>query len=187
MPRALVAGFALMVSLVVPGCSNHEPVRESSSATSVRPRAGSSGGSTISGAGSAGSAGSGGASATRPAAITNEMVATFEMFVVAFEKLVADLATAKTDCARAIAFTKQHVSELTRLEPERTKLKAQLATLRTTDAAAGEWFGTTYGERMKASIVKLGPLFESCEGSGELKAAMGEAMSLFPMMRKKSP
>lgn len=142
----------------------------------------------IRGAGSADSAGSGGASAgTRPAAITNEMVATFEMFVVAFEKLVADLVTAGTDCARGIAIAKRHVSELTRLEPERAKLRAQLATLRTTDAAAGEWFGTTYGERMKASIVKLGPLFESCEGSGELKATMGEAMSLFPMMRKKSP
>jgi hypothetical protein len=166
-------------ALIASACNKKADAPAASSGSS----AGSSGGAS----GSSGAADpwTGSGAPPRPAAVTDEMVATFEVFVVAFNKLVSEVSSAGTDCAKAAAIAKRQVTELAVLAPQQEKLKELMTTLRAKDAAAGEWFGVTYGPRMKLAMASLAPLVQACKDDAQLKAAMGEAMSRFPMMRKK--
>lgn len=123
------------------------------------------------------------AASTRPAAITTEMNETFDLYVVAFEKLTSELAAAAPDCAKAVTVVESNARALDALDARGAALRDQMTSI--TDPAAGEWFGTTYAPRMKAAVEKMGPLVEACEDDAAVKAAMNGMMARFPMMRPK--
>jgi hypothetical protein len=127
----------------------------------------------------------GGSAGARPAAITDDMAATFEAYVVAFEKLTTDIEHAGTDCKAVLAVVRADTKDIVALAPRGDKLGEGMTGAKR-DPAAGEWFGRTYAARMKASAAKLEPLVTACGQDAELKAALNEAMQQFPMMRKKS-
>jgi len=133
------------------------------------------------GAGSASGSASG-----RPASITDEMAATFEAYVVAFEKLTADIEHAGSDCKAVLGVVQRDTKDvIAPLTPRGDKLTAAVAGLKG-DPNATQWFAITYTARMKASAEKLQPLETNCAQDAELRAALNDAMSMFPMMRKKS-
>jgi hypothetical protein len=113
------------------------------------------------------------------------MAETFELYVVAFEKLTADIEHAGSDCKAVLAVVQRDAKELIApLAPRGAKLGEAMQAAKG-DPAAGEWFATTYAPRMKASSARLKPLETACAQDAELRTAVGEAMSEFPMMRKK--
>jgi len=132
----------------------------------------------------AGSA-AGSAAAGRPAVVTAEMADTFEVYVAAFEKLATDIEHAGTDCKAVLAVVQRDTKDLVALAPRGDRLRAAMQDAKG-DHAAAEWFGATFAPRMKASSEKLRPLATACAKDTELEAALNEAMSQFPMMRKKS-
>jgi len=133
------------------------------------------------GAGSASGSASG-----RPANVTDEMAATFEAYVVAFEKLTADIEHAGADCKAVLAVVQRDIKDvIAPLTPRGDKLHEAMSGLKG-DPNATQWFAITYTARMKESSLKLKPLETNCAQDAELHAAVNDAMSMFPMMRKKS-
>jgi len=122
--------------------------------------------------------------AGRPAVITDEMNATFDAYVTAFEKLTKELAAVAPDCKKAVAVVERNARELDALDARGAALTEQMSRAKG-DPAAGEWFGKTYAPRMKAAVDKMKPLVASCENDAALKAAMTGVMARFPMMRRK--
>ncbi|MEO8842865.1 MAG: hypothetical protein ABI591_10605 [Kofleriaceae bacterium] len=113
------------------------------------------------------------------------MAETFELYVVAFEKLTADIEHAGNDCKAVLAAVQRDTKDLILpLAPRGDKLTEAMKAAKG-DPAAGEWFAATYAPRMKASSARLKPLETVCAQDAELHAAMDEAMSQFPMMRRK--
>jgi hypothetical protein len=135
-------------------------------------------------AGAAGSGSASGSASTRPDSVTAEMAETFELYVTAFEKLTADIEHAGTDCKAVLAAVQRDTKDLDALAPRGDKLREAMAGKK--DAAAAAWFATNFTPRMKTSSMKLKPLETACGQDTELKAAVDEAMSKFPMMRKKA-
>jgi hypothetical protein len=136
------------------------------------------------GSGTGSGAGSGSASA-RPAIVTAERAEAFESYVVAFEKLTADIEHAGNDCKAALAVVERDTKELlVPLAARGDKLRDGMQVAKG-DPAGAAWFATTYAARMKTSAMKLGPLETACGEDATLRQAVGEAMSQFPMMRKK--
>ena len=125
-----------------------------------------------------------GSAAARPAAITQEMADTFEAYVVVFEKLTADVEHAGTDCRAALAVVQRDGKDVTALAPRGDRLREAVQAFKG-DKPAGEWFATTYTERMKTAAMKLAPLETNCANDTELKTALGDVMGQFPMMKKK--
>ena len=123
------------------------------------------------------------APAQRPAAVTEEMATTYELYTAAFEKLSADIVAAGTDCAKAAAAAEHDLPAISALDARGDKLRASMAAV--TDPAVRTYFGETYGPRIKQAVVSLGPLEKVCHDDPALKAAMSQAMEKFPMMRKK--
>jgi hypothetical protein len=133
----------------------------------------------------AGSAAGSGAGSGRPAIVTSEMAETFELYVVAFEKLTADIEHAGNDCKAALAAVQRDTKDsIAPLAPRGDKLTEAMKAAKG-DQAAGEWFAATYAPRMKASSARMKPLESVCAQDAELHAALDEAMSQFPMMRRK--
>ena len=127
-----------------------------------------------------------GSAGARPAVVTAEMADTFEAYVVAFEKLTSDIEHETGDCKALLAVVQRDTKDvIAPLAPRGEQLTAAMQAAKG-DKSAGEWFGTTFAPRMKAAGEKLRPLETKCGSDAELKAAVGEAMSQFPMMRKKS-
>ena len=131
-------------------------------------------------------AGSGsGSASTRPAIVTAEMAETFELYVAAFEKLSADIEHAGADCKAALAVVQRDTKEvIAPLAPRGAKLRESMAANKK-DPAAAAWFVATFAERMKTSSAKLVPLETNCAQDAELYTAIGDAIAMFPMMRKK--
>jgi hypothetical protein len=121
---------------------------------------------------------------TRPAVVTQEMADTFEAYVRAFENLTNDIEKAGADCRAALAAVERDTKDIVALGPRGDKLAESMKATKG-DTAAGVWFGTTFGARMKAAAEKLQPLQKNCSAAIDLHAALDNAMSLFPMMRKK--
>ncbi|MEO6775628.1 MAG: hypothetical protein ABI467_21885 [Kofleriaceae bacterium] len=133
----------------------------------------------------AGSASGSAAGSGRPSIVTSEMAETFELYVVAFEKLTADIEHAGNDCKAMLALVQRDTKEqIAPLAPRGEKLGEAMKAAKG-DRAAGEWFAATYAPRMKASSARLKPLETVCAQDAELHAALDEAMSQFPMMRRK--
>jgi arylformamidase len=123
--------------------------------------------------------------AGRPAVVTAEMAETFELYVAAFEKLTADIDHAGADCKAVLAVVQRDTKEvIAPLAPRGDKLHDAMAGLKG-DPAATDWFALTFTPRMQTSSLKLIPLESRCARDADLHAALDEAMSMFPMMRKK--
>jgi predicted RNase H-like nuclease (RuvC/YqgF family) len=121
---------------------------------------------------------------TRPAVVTQDMADTFEAYVAAFEKLAADIEHAGKDCQAALVVVQRDTKDIAALAPRGEQLRDAIQGVKG-DQSAGEWFGTTFGPRMKTASEKLAPLDANCGQSTELETALGAAMEQFPMMRKK--
>jgi hypothetical protein len=131
------------------------------------------------------SGGSGSAAPSeRPAAITKEMADTFDAYISAFEKLVNEIAAAKSDCKAVIAAIERNTKEVAAMASRGDALREGLKGAKG-NKEAGEWFGATYGPRMKDATMKLDMASGSCTSDPAFRAALDEAMSKYPMMRKK--
>lgn len=143
----------------------------------------SSGGGSASG-GSASAPSSPAAQTERPAAITKEMADTFDAYVTAFEKLVGDIAAAKSDCKAMVAAIERGTKEVAAMGARGDALAEGMKAAKGNKDAT-EWFAATFVPRMKAATEKLGNVAEACSTDPAFRTAMDEAMSKFPMMRKK--
>lgn len=143
------------------------------------------------GSGSGSSTGTSGGSATpapapgeRPAAISKEMADTFDVYVTAFEKLVGDIAAAKGDCKAVVAAIERNTTEVEKLSARGDKLTEGMKAAKGNKEAA-EWFAATFVPRMKAATEKLQAAGDACSTDPAFRTALDNAMSKFPMMRKK--
>ncbi|MEP6860726.1 MAG: hypothetical protein ABJE66_08915 [Deltaproteobacteria bacterium] len=133
----------------------------------------------------AGSAdGSAAGSSSRPPAVTAEMAETYELYVVAFEKLTADIEKAGSDCKAALSVVQRDSKDvIAPLAPRLAKLATQ--DVKGDPAVVESWIAKTYTSRIVASSTKLKPLETACGGDADLRAAIAEAMSKFPFVHKK--
>lgn len=120
----------------------------------------------------------------RPAAITSEMGDAFEAYVVAFEKLMADLEGAGINCKAGIDVLERHGHDLAALAPRGEKLREGMKAHQG-DREAAEWFATTYAPRIKAAATRMKTVALACVTDAKFKLAIGAAMAQFPMMKKK--
>jgi hypothetical protein len=135
--------------------------------------------------GSGNATGSSTAGPARPAAITQPMVDTFDAYVTAFETLVNDIAATHGDCKAAVAAIERRTKEVAAMASRGEALREGMKAARKDAAAPGDWFGETFGPRMKQAAQKLGEVGEPCQDDEAYRSALNAAMAEYPMMRRK--
>jgi hypothetical protein len=119
--------------------------------------------------------------ASRPANVTDEMVATADRYVDLMTKLGADLEAAGTDCKKATAALRARGTEAEAIRDDVQKLIKGVE-----DAGATAWFDATYSPRMKAVGARIRPTFEACQNDRELGAAAASNL-LLPRKKRGAP
>jgi hypothetical protein len=154
----------IIALLAVMGCSGKE-----TPASSAAP----SGGSNTTAATSPGRSERGSAAASRPASVTDEMVASTDRLIAGLTVLADDL-DAAADCQAATA-------ALRKREKSMQAMKADAATAEekwsAADADAKRWFDTTYRPRLSTINERVMKRAMACEGNPEFKAAFEEVSS----------
>lgn len=108
-----------------------------------------------------------GGTVTRPATVTDEMIAVMDKVVVAFEAMGADLRAAGDDCAKGAAAMRAHTPKLQAVAAEAKKFDAQTKD----DEAAGKYFEQVYGERLMVSMGGMMDLSAKCSSDADFQKA----------------
>jgi hypothetical protein len=116
--------------------------------------------------------------------VSKEEQETFETYVVAFEKLVGAIDDAHGDCKAAVAAIDRSTKDLAKMAERGEALRAAVKAKKG-DAAAGKWFGDTYGPRMIEATKKLKKAGEPCKDDEAFHSALDAAMAEYPMMKKR--
>jgi hypothetical protein len=116
---------------------------------------------------------------SRPARVTDAMVATADRYVELMTKLSTDLEASAGDCAKATAALRARGAEAEKIRPDVEKMISGIGD----DADTKSWFDATYSPRMKAAGGRMRATVTACQNDRDLGAAM-EANLLIPRRKK---
>ena len=119
----------------------------------------------------------------RPAAVTPEMAASIERYVVAFEKLTSDVTGPGMTCHQVIDIVKRDAAEFR--AGDSSSPRDALKQLVTKDPAARDWLKATYESRVSTASGKLGVLVALCKDDPTLRVAVNLLVAQFAMLRAK--
>lgn len=105
--------------------------------------------------------------AARPAAITDEMVASADHVVGVLTSTFDDVAAAGKDCKAIAAALRKHLDAMKQIAPEANKLED------IKDPDARTWFESKYGAKIAAGNEKMKSAM-ACKDDADVQAAMGE-------------
>jgi hypothetical protein len=106
-------------------------------------------------------------SAARPAAITDDMVASADHVVGVLTSTFDDVAAAGKDCKAVAAALRKHLEPMKAIAPEANKLED------IKDPEARKWFENKYGAKLAEGNQKMQGAM-ACKEDTDVQAAMGE-------------
>jgi len=154
----------IIALLAVVGCSGKE-----TPASSAAP----SGGSDKPNATSPARSEQGSQAASRPASVTDEMVASTDRIIVGLTTLADDL-DAAADCKAATAALRNREKSMQAIKADAATAEQQWSAA---DADARRWFDTTYRPRFSTLNQRVMKRAMACESDPEFKAAFEEVNS----------
>lgn len=117
--------------------------------------------------------------AARPAAVTDDVVASLEKLRVAYAPIVEELHAAKSDCPKVVAVARSHHDRIATLAND----AAPLGRLLQSDPAAARWIYGHIMVRWKVVLDQITEVNSACQN----EPGFAEAMTVAPMLERPDP